>query len=106
MKLAFNIFVDRVCGFIGSYYVTLNGNVDALVFAGGIGERSADFRRRVVEACGCLGFRVDEGKNGRKIEDVVQDIGAEGARHKVLVCQTDEQFEMARGCAADEELFA
>lgn len=76
------------------------------MFAGGIGEKSAELRKRVVGACRCLGFEVDEGKNGRKIEDVVQDVGAEAARHRVLVCQTDEQFEMARGCAADEELFA
>jgi acetate kinase len=106
MRLAFDIFVDRICGFVGSYYVTLGGKVDALVFAGGIGERSAELRKRVVGTCGCLGFGIDEGKNGRKVEDVVQEMGAEGARHRVLVCQTDEQFEMARGCTADEELFA
>jgi acetate kinase len=106
MTLAFDIFVDRICGFVGSYYVALGGKVDALVFAGGIGEKSAKLRKRVVDGCGCLGFGVDEGKNGRRIEDVVQDVGAGDARHGVLVCQTDEQFEMARGCAADEELFA
>jgi acetate kinase len=106
MKLAFDIFVDRICGFVGSYYVTLGGQVDALVFAGGIGEKSAELRKRVVGACACLGFEIDEERNGRKIEDVVQDVGKEGAWHRVLVCQTDEQFEMARGCAADEELFA
>ena len=40
-RLAFDIFVDRVAGFIGSYFVSLEGRVDALVFAGGIGEHSA-----------------------------------------------------------------
>jgi acetate kinase len=106
MKLAFDIFVDRICGFVGSYYVSLGGQVDALVFAGGIGEKSAELRKRVVELCGCLGFVLDEGKNREKIGEAVVDVGKEGARHRVLVCQTDEQFEMARGCAADEELFA
>jgi acetate kinase len=101
MKLAFDIFVDRICGFVGSYYVTLGGKVDALVFAGGIGEKSAELRERVVRNCACLGFGVDAEKNGRKIEGKVQDVGKEGAKHKVLVCQTDEQYEMARGCAAD-----
>src|SRR4051794_25655985 len=33
-RLAFDIFVDRILGYVGSYYVTLGGNVDALVFAG------------------------------------------------------------------------
>ncbi|RDL42097.1 putative acetate kinase [Venustampulla echinocandica] len=105
MKLAFDIFVDRVCGFVGSYYVTLRGNVDALVFAGGIGEKSDLLRRRVTEDIACLGFAVDEKKNSMKIEDVVQDVGKDGARHRTLVCQTDEQVEMARHCAMDDTLF-
>ncbi|TVY40284.1 putative acetate kinase [Lachnellula subtilissima] len=105
MKLAFDIMVDRICHYIGSYYVSLHGKVDALVFAGGIGEKSDLLRKRVVEDCACLGFAVDGELNGRKIEGVVQDIGAQGASHRTLVCQTDEQFEMARYCAVDKELF-
>ncbi len=103
--LAFDIFVDRVCGFVGSYFVALGGEVDALVFAGGIGERSDRLRRAVVEQCACLGFALDADKNARKIEAVVQDVGAASAAHRVLVCQTDEQFEMARGCAEDPALW-
>ncbi len=43
-----------------------------------------------MEKCKCLGFEIDEEKNDKAIEDVVQDIGKE-ARHRILVCQTDEQ---------------
>jgi len=32
-------------------------------------------------------------------------VGKKGAKHKTLVCQTDEQFEMARYVAMDEKLF-
>jgi acetate kinase len=118
MKLALDLFVDRVCSFIGSYYVTLHGCVDALVFAGGIGERSALLRSRVVGNCKCLGFDVDEGLNEGVGETggVVLDVSAaekwrnegkgEKSKQRVLVCRTDEQFEMARGCAADERLFS
>lgn len=102
-KLAFDIIVDRVCNYIGSYYVSLHGKVDALVFAGGIGEKSELLRQRVTDEVGCLGFEIDAGKNGKEIEDVVQDVGKEGARHKTLVCQTDEQFEMARIVVADSK---
>ena len=66
MKLAFDILIDRICAYVGSHYVSLHGNVDALVFAGGIGEKSAVLRQRVVEECACLGFGIDEGKNARK----------------------------------------
>lgn len=90
-KLAFDIFAYRIIGYIGSYYVKLNGKVDALVFAGGIGEKAALLRTRIVEKCQCLGFGLDQQTNNNSIEDIVRDIGKEGARHRTLVCQTDEQ---------------
>lgn len=65
--------------------------MDALVFAGGIGEKGSLLRTRVVERCACLGFELDRKKNDASITDVVQDIGNEGARHRTLACQTDEQ---------------
>lgn len=89
-KLAFNIFVDRIVGYVGSYYVKLGGKVDALVFAGGIGEKSAYLRQVVIEKVSCLGFTLDDDKNNRAGDGGnVVDIGAsEGVR--TLVCQTDE----------------
>ncbi|MCJ1290531.1 hypothetical protein MMC34_002070 [Xylographa carneopallida] len=103
-QLAFAIVVDRILGFIGSYYVKLDGRVDALVFAGGIGEKGASLRAAIVNKCRCLGFELDEERNAAPIEHVVQDVGREGARHRTLVCRTDEQFEMARSCAGGEHM--
>ncbi|KAK0737670.1 acetate and butyrate kinase-like protein [Apiosordaria backusii] len=109
MKLAFDLFVDRICGFIGSYYVSLRGQVDALVFAGGIGEKSSQLRAAVVNQISCLGFEIDEEVNSNnEIKDVVQEVGkttGERDKPRVLVCQTDEQFEMARACAEDAEFW-
>lgn len=104
-KLAFDIFVDRVCGFVGSYYVALEGQVDALVFAGGIGEKSSRFRDEVVRRTQCLGFSIDEGRNSGRLDQVIEDIGSYDARHRVLVCQTDEQFEMARAATEKSEVW-
>lgn len=100
--LAFNIFVDRITNYIGSYFVKLDGKVDALVFAGGIGEKSAILRKIIIEKTRCLGFEIDEGRNddAGKMRDETGDIvvdvsavlkrpGIEGKR--VLVCWTDEQ---------------
>ncbi|KAI4132823.1 MAG: hypothetical protein LQ338_000527 [Usnochroma carphineum] len=98
-RLAFDIFVDRIVGFVGGYYVKLEGKVDALIFAGGIGEKADLLRQRVVEKCQCLGFEIDEQRNRSPIHCAVEDIGSGNARHRTLVCQTDEQFEMARQCA-------
>ncbi|KAL8671376.1 MAG: hypothetical protein Q9168_004124 [Polycauliona sp. 1 TL-2023] len=101
-KLAFDIFADRIASYVGSYYVELEGKVDALVFAGGIGEKASLLRSRVVKKCRCLGFELDEQENEVAIEETVKDISSQGAKHRTLVCQTDEQFEMARQCAASQ----
>lgn len=101
-KLAFEIFVDRILNYIGAYYLKLGGDVDALVFSGGIGEKSAELRAEVAKRCACLGFAVDEGKNGdvaKKEGEVVEITGVstgvgdgeKGGKKRVLVCRTDEQ---------------
>ncbi|OAA39708.1 acetate kinase [Metarhizium rileyi] len=105
-KLAFDIFVDRICGFIGSYYVSLGGQVDALVFAGGIGEKSSRLRDEVVRRTSCLGFAIDQARNARNLAEVVEDVSSDEARHRVLVCQTDEQLEMARAASEQEMLWS
>jgi acetate kinase len=51
-RLAFDVFVHRVCREIGAMLPSLGG-LDALVFTGGIGENSAGVRDAV---CGRLGF--------------------------------------------------
>ncbi|OJJ85645.1 putative acetate kinase [Aspergillus glaucus CBS 516.65] len=100
-KLAFDIIVDRMLGFIGNYFVKLDGQVDGLVFAGGIGEKSALLRKTLVEKSRSLGFAIDESKNdqGPKDDQTVLDISKEsGSGRRVLVCQTNEQFDMAYNC--------
>ncbi|KAI7181018.1 acetate kinase, partial [Hortaea werneckii] len=106
--LAFTILVTRIVDFVAAYYVKLGGSVDALVFAGGIGEKSAQLRRAVVERLGCLGFEIDREANADPTftddEGVVAEIGRKkeeeggGKKHRVVVCKTDEQREMAREC--------
>ncbi|KXS95260.1 hypothetical protein AC578_9461 [Pseudocercospora eumusae] len=98
-KLAFDLLVDRILAFVGSYYVKLGGNVDALVFAGGIGEKGAQLRTAVTEGVKCLGFGLSASENEKPDDVVVTEIGSPSSKHRVLVCQTDEQAEMARQCA-------
>lgn len=102
-KLAFDLLVDRILGYIGNYYVKLGGKVDALVFAGGIGEKGAQLREAIVARLDCLGFAIDAEKNKKPDDQVVAQITKSGAKHKVLVCQTDEQTEMARQCVQEAD---
>jgi acetate kinase len=75
--------------------VKLGGKVDALVFAGGIGEQSALLRKAVVQQTRCLEFGIDDEKNnkGPAGEDItVTDISRESSKSpRVLICQTNEQ---------------
>lgn len=94
-KLAFEIVIDRLLGYIGSYFVKLDGQVDALVFAGGVGENSSLLRKRLVERCRSLGFAIDEAANskGAEKQQAVTEISKVpgGEAPRVLICQTNEQ---------------
>ena len=59
---AHSIFIYRIQSYVGQMAATLGG-VDALVFAGTIGERSEEIRRLVTQKMGYLGFKLDEEKN-------------------------------------------
>lgn len=109
--LAFELVVDRIVGYVGSYWAKLGGECDALVFSGGIGEKYWQLRREVGERCRCLGFNIEERKNrgieGR--EGTVVGMGGEQMGNakggRVLVCRTDEEWMMARECARDERFW-
>lgn len=102
-RLAFDIFIDRITDFVASYYIKLGGEVDALVFAGGIGEKGVQLRKAIVDKLAVLGFQLDGDANAKPNDEVVTDIGKQGSKHRVLICQTDEQTEMARECAQEAD---
>lgn len=102
-KLAFDVFVDRLVGYVGGYFVKLEGEVDALVFAGGIGEHGVQLREAVGRKVKCLEFEVDGQRNKNVGKGDVEEISKEGSGKKVLVCKTDEQEEMAEECAKEAE---
>ncbi|KAK2463956.1 hypothetical protein APHAL10511_004007 [Amanita phalloides] len=108
-NLAFHLFVDRVLDFVGAYHLKLGADVDALVFAGGVGERSRELRHVICKAVECLQYQpIDSAKNNNVDSNManVIDIGAGKAdKGRVLVCRTDEQFEMARECVLDAKLW-
>lgn len=104
--LAFHLFVDRILDFAGAYFLKLDGKVDAVVFSGGIGEKSVELRETVMQKMECLGFGIDKAKN-QGVEDQdgeVVEVWSKGDQKRVLVCRTDEQLEMARECALAKSL--
>jgi len=94
-KLAFDMFVYRLCYYIGAMLAALGG-LDALVFAGGIGENAAEVRAAVVESFAFLGLKLDEQKNAQSPAD--QDISAAGSAVPVVIVRTQEDWAIAQDC--------
>ena len=88
---AVEMFCYQIRKFIGAYAAALNG-LDALMFTGGIGERSPEVRAGICRGLEFLGVRLDEAKNAKNA-DV---ISAAGGSCVVRVVHTDEDLMIAR----------
>lgn len=94
-KLAFDMFVHRLRYYIGAMLATLGG-LDALVFAGGIGENAAEVREAACESFTFLGLKLDPRKNAQSPAD--KDISAADSALPVLIIHTEEDWAIAREC--------
>ena len=64
-RLALAVFTRRVAGAVAAMAASLGG-LDALVFTAGIGENSAEIRKRICRASAWLGIELDEEANDRQ----------------------------------------
>ena len=90
-RLAVDYFVYQAAKHIGALAAVLGG-VDALVLTAGIGERSAEIRRRICEASAWLGVALDGAAHDRH----ASRISAAGSRVSVWVIPTNEELMIAR----------
>lgn len=65
-ELAVAVFCYRVRKYLGAYLAVLGG-ADAVLFSGGIGERSPLIRARICEGMDWCGLRLDEQKNSAAV---------------------------------------
>lgn len=94
--LALNIFCYRIKKYIGAYVAAMGG-LDAVVFTGGIGERSPTIREMVCKNLKVLGIELDDGNN-----DSLKgkgEINKPESRVKLLVIPTNEELMIARETA-------
>ncbi|MBL7962097.1 acetate kinase, partial [bacterium] len=61
-KLAITMYCYRIRKYIGSYIAAI-GNVQALIFTGGIGENSDLIRAKICEGLEIMGIKIDQDKN-------------------------------------------
>jgi acetate kinase len=83
---AIDYFIYAIQKQLGALTAALGG-LDALVFTAGIGENSANVRRRVCERLEWLGITLDSGAN----ESGADVISAPGTPTKVLIVRTSEE---------------
>ncbi|HNW06065.1 MAG TPA: acetate kinase [archaeon] len=89
-KLANDILTTRIVSIIGSYIAEMNG-VDAIIFTGGIGEKSAYLRELVLEHFTYLGLEIDKEANQK--HNVF--ISTKNSKVIAMVVPTNEELEIA-----------
>jgi acetate kinase len=95
-KLAIEIFCRRARHYLGAYVCELGG-VDIIAFGGGIGENSAEIRRRIVRGLEWAGISIDAEANRARDAG---SIGASDSWAAVEVVRVDEASVLAEEAAA------
>jgi len=91
-KLALEMFAYRAKKYIGAYTAALGG-VDLIVFAGGIGERDTETRKRILSGLEFMGIELDPKNLDTKGEETV--LTTKVSKVKVIVVPTDEEMMIA-----------
>jgi acetate kinase len=92
-ELALSVYTHRLRGAIGAMASALGG-IDALVFTGGVGERSPEVRERATDEMAFMGVAVSSELNRNADPDC--EITREGASARTLVIVAREDLEIAR----------
>jgi acetate kinase len=92
-ELALEVYIHSLRAGIGAMTAALGG-LDALVFTGGVGERSAAVRELTVGGLAFIGLAIDGQLNNAAAPDV--DVSAARASAATLVLAAREDLEIAR----------
>ena len=100
--LAFDVYVHRIRGYVGSYLAQLGG-ADAIVFTAGVGENNASVRAGALSRLEVLGIRIDAERN-ESADRNARVVSTDGSPITVLVVPTNEELEIARQALAVVEV--
>ncbi len=92
-ELAQKLFVNRIVGYIAKLWCPLK-EVDAICFAGGIGENSIMTRKQIIDGLSALGIEIDETANNVRGE--FRLITKKGSKIPCYIVPTDEEVMIAR----------
>jgi acetate kinase len=92
-QVALDVYLRSLRAGIAAMAASLGG-MDALVFTGGVGERSPAVRELTTAGLGFLGLAID--REGNRAPGADADISASGASVRTLVLASREDIEIAR----------
>ncbi|MBQ2916527.1 MAG: acetate kinase [Clostridia bacterium] len=88
-----NMLCHQLVKYIGGFAAAMGG-IDAIAFAGGIGENNPHYRARVAEKLAFLGVKIDAEKNALRGKEI--DISTPDSKVRMFVIPTDEELTIAR----------
>ena len=92
-KLALETNAYNTARFILGYIGLLNG-VDAIAFAGGLGENGPETREKILEYLECFGIKLDKEKNNVRGKEAL--ISSDDSKAEIWVIPTNEEIMIAR----------
>ncbi len=95
-KLAIDLFCKSIRKYIGSYFVEMEGKVQAIVFTGGIGENAPVIRERICSGLKCLGLTLENERNKNMYAGKSGEISKDRSKLKAFVYPTNEELLIAR----------
>ena len=98
-QLALDVYTHRLRAGIAAMVATLGG-LDALVFTGGVGERSAEVRRAAAQSLAFLGIELDDALNAAATAEIDCDVSSAAATVRTVVVRAREDIEIARQARA------
>jgi acetate kinase len=93
-KLAEDMFIYKIKTYIGSYAAAMGG-VDAICFAGGIGENAAGIREGIIEGLDFLGAKIDKATNSKRQKGNVK-LSTTDSKVLIYKIPTNEELVIAR----------
>ncbi len=94
-RLALDVYLHRLRASIATMAASLDG-LDAIVFTGGVGERSAEVRAMAADGLGFLGIALDPEANDAATGEDEADVSATEGAVRAFVIPAREAVEIAR----------
>ena len=100
-KLALDVYVHRIVGYIGNYTAQMGG-VDVITFTAGVCENDDVVRKMVCDKLAPFGVKLDEEKNATRSKEP-RIISTPDSKITICVIPTNEELAIARKSAAIAE---